>query len=245
VVSWTIPYLLSFLLHGIAVFLLYKAATSLFAVADFRRTFFAVGPLTVLLAAITFAARIPWLVKPRIEWKLACAGSLAFGSLVAYALLPDDVGRFVAGPVAFFTDKIWSGAHGGVVALVCASILVAASSWFPLIWRSRNSRKILVGAGVTVVGLMLIQLMVEVREEQPVWPVILASLAFLYLWWLAIAMFDLGFIWHRYIRNSVANDSLSHWRVGQEPPPKVCIQAAGKKAAQGLRNTFSRRGSAK
>ena len=37
-------------------------------------------------------------------------------------------------------------------------------------------------------------------DQGPVWPVFLASPAFLYLWWLAILLFDLTFVWHLYIR---------------------------------------------
>jgi hypothetical protein len=41
-------------------------------------------------------------------------------------------------------------------------------------------------------------------EQGPIWPVLLAGAAFLYLWWLAIILFDLTFIWHLYIRWSGA-----------------------------------------
>jgi hypothetical protein len=44
-----------------------------------------------------------------------------------------------------------------------------------------------------------------------VWPVLVSGIAFLYLWWLATLVFDLAFIWHRYVRNSVANDRLMEW----------------------------------
>ncbi len=44
--------------------------------------------------------------------------------------------------------------------------------------------------------------------EHPLWPLILASAAFLYLWWLAILIFDLVFVWHRYIRHSVVHNYL-------------------------------------
>ncbi len=37
-------------------------------------------------------------------------------------------------------------------------------------------------------------------DEGPIWPVFLAGPAFLYLWWLAILVFDLTFVWHLYIR---------------------------------------------
>jgi hypothetical protein len=44
-----------------------------------------------------------------------------------------------------------------------------------------------------------------------VWPVLLAVIGFLYLWWLATLIFDLAFVWQRYIRRSVANQRLSEW----------------------------------
>lgn len=51
----------------------------------------------------------------------------------------------------------------------------------------------------------------------PVWPVLLSGAGFLYLWWLAALIFDLGFVWQRYIRNSFANDRLMRWSDYHEP----------------------------
>lgn len=42
-----------------------------------------------------------------------------------------------------------------------------------------------------------------VTVHPPIWPVVLASAAFLYLWWLGALIFDLSFVWQRYIRNAV------------------------------------------
>jgi hypothetical protein len=39
------------------------------------------------------------------------------------------------------------------------------------------------------------------ESEVPVWPVLLAGAAFLYLWWLATLLFDLAVVWWHYIRN--------------------------------------------
>jgi hypothetical protein len=50
------------------------------------------------------------------------------------------------------------------------------------------------------------------RVHPPFWPVLLGGAAFLYLWWLAALIFDLAFIWQRYVRNSVANDRLREWQ---------------------------------
>ena len=48
--------------------------------------------------------------------------------------------------------------------------------------------------------------------DNPLWPILLAGAAFLYLWWLAILLFDLVFVWHRYIRHSLADISLGSLR---------------------------------
>ena len=60
-----------------------------------------------------------------------------------------------------------------------------------------------------------------VDHGSPLWPFVLASLMFLYLWWLAILTFDLSFIWHRYIRNSVALDTLRDWREKKDTKPRT------------------------
>ena len=49
------------------------------------------------------------------------------------------------------------------------------------------------------------------RMHPPIWPVLVGGAAFLYLWWLAALIFDLAFVWQRYVRNSVANDRLKEW----------------------------------
>lgn len=54
------------------------------------------------------------------------------------------------------------------------------------------------------------------RHEHPLWPLFLAGAAFLYLWWLAVLLFDLIFVWHRYVRNSVAQDYLTSLRTDKE-----------------------------
>lgn len=58
--------------------------------------------------------------------------------------------------------------------------------------------------------------LVEDSSQHPAWPVVMAGLAFLYLWWLGILLFDLTFIRHRYIRCSVAVETLRQWRRRQD-----------------------------
>jgi hypothetical protein len=56
----------------------------------------------------------------------------------------------------------------------------------------------------------------------PAWPVLLASAAFLYLWWLSTLLFDLTFVWHRYIRRSTSNKRLREWNPYGFAPREDC-----------------------
>lgn len=63
-----------------------------------------------------------------------------------------------------------------------------------------------------------------------VWPVLLGGAVFLYLWWLAALLFDLAFVWQRYVRNSVANERLKEWHNlgGAKPQQTIAgAEAAG------------------
>jgi hypothetical protein len=63
-----------------------------------------------------------------------------------------------------------------------------------------------------------------------VWPVLLSGAVFLYLWWLAALIFDLAFVWQRYVRNGIANERLKEWHnVGPGKPGQTIAgaEAAG------------------
>lgn len=47
------------------------------------------------------------------------------------------------------------------------------------------------------------------RQGVPIWPLLLAGVAFLYLWWLAVLLFDLAVVWRHYIRNDALADRLA------------------------------------
>lgn len=61
-----------------------------------------------------------------------------------------------------------------------------------------------------------------VAVSPPIWPVLLGGAAFLYLWWLAALIFDLGFVWHRYIRNAIAVGRLKSWSDLPAHDPNKC-----------------------
>lgn len=64
----------------------------------------------------------------------------------------------------------------------------------------------------------------------PLWPLLMASAAFLYLWWLATLLFDLVFVWHRYIRRSVAHNYLYALRLEGKNGTKKSVNNASPSA---------------
>ncbi len=71
----------------------------------------------------------------------------------------------------------------------------------------RGVRPLLLLGGAAAAMLIAVYVMEE-HNGQDVWPVFLSGAAFFYLWWLATLLFDLIFVWHRYIRRSTGMDRL-------------------------------------
>jgi hypothetical protein len=69
---------------------------------------------------------------------------------------------------------------------------------------------ILTGATVTVATYAIIT--GPGSEGQSLWPTLMAGAGFLYLWWLAALLFDLVFVWHRYIRCGAGMTALKRIR---------------------------------
>lgn len=72
-----------------------------------------------------------------------------------------------------------------------------------------------------MLGLILVNLIIAKGTRGSAWPLFLAGAGCLYLWWLASLVFDLVFVWHRYIQHDVAIDFLRHRvpRTDQESGP--------------------------
>ena len=115
-------------------------------------------------------------------------------------------------------------ARADVAALLVGALMMAYSGWFASRKRERLGRHLLLGIDAVVILAMLAVRLIQAESHQPVWPVLLAGLAFFYLWWLGILLFDLAFIWHRYIRNSVAIRTLAEWSRGRDAQPIVTLR---------------------
>jgi hypothetical protein len=233
-VSTAIPYLACLGIHSAGVYLLYKAVASHLDAKHIStwQTFVNVGVLSLLLMAITFGARLPRLTNPRrLLWKLA--GAAGFVVLVLplwlWAQAPDQLplsDKVLAPTVGPWLQALpgWTGheALAGPLALTLVALLLASTGWW-IRRTARLGRRVLISAGASVTAvlvLLTLKSMSPAGAEHPAfWPVVLAFLAYVYLWWLGVLVFDLTFIWHRYIRFSVATQALGAWHQGEDLRP--------------------------
>lgn len=207
IVSTAVPYAAGFLLQLLAVFLLVKGVRDRYdGIGNLgSRGALQVLLLGVLLAGVTVAARLPRLVKTgRRHWQWAIWSALAWAvATVPYAACIVWQQRCLGD-----STEAWMP-----LAALGVTIAVVATGWLPL--GRRWGRRLLVLAGsALVLGLTAHHLWAV--TDKPVWPLILAGAAFVYLWWLGILLFDLAFVWHRYIRHSVALRNCRAWWSGRE-----------------------------
>ena len=109
-------------------------------------------------------------------------------------------------------------------------------SWF---WsRQHHGRRLLVGSGASS-WFPARDLRGRRRGAQgaPIWPVFVAGVAFLYLWWLGILVFDLAFMWHRYIRRSVAAENLWFWKEELDTPSSSKASANKKQEVKAIKES--------
>ncbi|MDR5827623.1 MFS transporter [Caballeronia sp. LP006] len=239
-VGTAIPYLLSFALHLMAVFFIYKAVTATSGAGGastapafiyLTRSVFA---LACLLMGTTVAARIPRLVKAsrathpvaRLRWRLVALAAFVAGVAIFWLVILNGVAEFLASPVTHDGDA--PSALTGKIMFTLAALIVALTGWFAP-RKPRWGRRVLVAAGTLMTILIVGVRLWGDLANKPLWPVVIGALLFLYAWWLAILIFDLAFVWHRYVRNSVALDTLRAWReTGKDPLPKPIMSMRGK-----------------
>ena len=217
-ISYIVPQVLVAALVGLATFFLYRPV----AVAV---TNGALRPLTVardvtgialLLLGVTAAARIPRLTSRWRWWCLAAA--LLAVSMEAYALFVVENSRLALGSAFIHARSLMASvgivsataldaavATRGVQATAAILALISGvlATWWP-----RRGVLLLPVIGLAVTSGLIADLLRANHAGVPLWPVVLGALCFFYLWWLATLIFDLVFVWHRYIRHAAALASM-------------------------------------
>ena len=189
--SYVVPYLGVAALLFVAVYVLFKTVADAVAPKDplsqsSLAIFTGVARITLVMLGITIASRLPRLT--RNGWLRAAAiGIAAMACAVYYYTAP------AAAPTRLLGFEIPPGLTTVVLAAAVIGLAYVFGAWFP----SWGVIPLMLAGAIVVAGKVLWHLrMADPSEIGPVWPVFIATGAFLYLWWLAALIFDLVVIWH-------------------------------------------------
>lgn len=205
IASWILPYVGVFAVLLTAAFIMDKAvlmASGADKTATVLEIFRGTVGLATLLYGVTIGARIPRLTKSPFSWVmafLACVASVAACLALwgAFDSVADDI-------VPVSSTRLW---------IYTASVIVISSLFSILRPRWGATPMIVIGTGLVAFSAFEI---VGAQHEGPTWPLVVATAAFLYLWWLAALLFDLIVAWHVYIRWSQINEIIRQMTTPKE-----------------------------
>lgn len=215
------PYSLSAVLLLLGCYFLYKAIEHALGVDEtFLNILKITGAATFFLGGISVAVRIPHLTRVS-KWRVIAAVVLVLFTAIA-ALLMQTVQKpviFIFNLSPYLADMqipnfVLAPLIAAVVVLLVCGLTYLLNKFCTKCSKSGVKPLLFLG-GILVVLWITISLYFAPRTgtgSMPVWPLFLAGAGFLYLWWLSILLFDLTFVWRRYIRESVALDCLCELR---------------------------------
>jgi hypothetical protein len=204
IISFACPFLVCFGILAAGVYVLYKPVVGL---NDPKESDLVIGGsvlgLTCLLSGITVLGRIVRLIRFRISGFGYPGALVSFGiGAWAYYALAGGATQWTV-KCAFGFMHLGSGAAVGVglgISLISALICK--------VWPGTGMYPLIV-LGVLASSKVVEQALLPYRgASPPLWPLALAAIGFGLLWTLAALLFDLSFIWHRYIRGNGAMDVL-------------------------------------
>lgn len=206
-VSWVLPYLLIALLLILGTYLVYHNVGDVIRSPETNKQLaWSVFGLSSLLAGITLVSRVPRLVRFGM-WYLLPLTLFPLGAAAYYHCVSADAADKLGAALwaAEGNESRWTIIGLG---LVIAVLSASVSKWRPKwgMWPLMLSSGAIVA--FIVARLLATRIAGKPDEDPKLWPVILSAAVFLYLWWLAAQLFDLVFVWHRYIRSNLANKML-------------------------------------
>ena len=229
--SYAVPYALVVALIFLGTYFFFKPVVAALGMEGLgmkvtRWTMFRdVGGISVLLLGATVASRVPRLAP--MGWSWVIAGVCFVATLFFYAFAVTEPVREAlgSGDLAIGPNGTW---HVITTTIWMTAVAAFLSSWFP-----RQGVKWLPLLGLVCAAVPILQLLQKAPDEFESWPLVIGGAAFFYLWWLAALVFDLVFVWHRFVRFAKASRSaariLEH---GYESTPceKVLEKVQGKAA---------------
>jgi len=222
--SYAVPYALVLALIFAGTYLLFRPVVGALGWNVGRWMMFRdVAGLSALLLGATVASRVPRLAPLGWSWLIALVWFAA--ALFLYPLAVSEQVREALGSGPgigpngtwrVITTTIWIT---GVAAFLSSWFPKHGVKWLPLLG--------LMCATVPIIGLL------RTAPEFEAIPLVIGGALFFYLWWLAALVFDLVFVWHRFVRFSKACESaaeiLEHGYVRtacEKVVEKVQVQAA-------------------
>src|SRR6266542_3497136 len=164
--------------------------------------------IAFLLVGMTVLARVPRLVDPRLSSKWLWIALGIFATLASlFCQVTSEASRKAMARLPSWALAIEDATELTVITVGLALVIALIAAWTGR-KRDVGSKPLLGLAGSTAVTMVLLLLKRDGSSQPSLWPVVLALAGFLYLWWVAILLFDLVFIWHRYIRFGVGPDRL-------------------------------------
>ena len=202
IVSNVLPHAVVAILLFVATYFLYRPIMKALEADQGRADMFRdVLGISLLLLGVTVASRIPRLTSTKHLWIAGAAALVA--TMGAYGALVSDGSRLALGTM--FADWHfwfeWQNPQTTGVLITAAGVATIGavlSSWFP-----RYGVRLLPALGLAAAAALSIELLSTAGTHVEAWPIVLGGIAFFYLWWLAALMFDLVFVWQRYVRYSM------------------------------------------
>jgi pimeloyl-ACP methyl ester carboxylesterase len=189
-VSRVVPYVLCLALLAGGTYILYSTVvTSFFKSAPSHMPVLRdVCGITCLLAGVTLLSRMPRLDK---IWPGSLIGAAAFvlGTIGYLTCVSPVTQRTLSSAFWIPNGIIWWFLGIGLVSAGLSK------------WRPRWGMIPLIGLGGIAACLVLLTLLQSDRSalDRSLWALVLANAGFLYVWWLGALLFDLVYIWHRFI----------------------------------------------
>jgi len=203
IISFTVPYLAVAVMTMIGTYLLYKTTAGVLNI-DCRtgEVVRNVSVLALALFAATASARIPRLARKPWAWLLAIILAACSAGL---PLLATESFKY-----AFLNIPLGSLIPSATV------VMIAVTGWITGVFLPRAGMIPMLTAGA--LGIVAFMMCIFAGTDHSLWPVIGTGGVFLYLWWLSALVFDLSFVWHRYIRTSTGLERTEELMTGRKNP---------------------------
>jgi hypothetical protein len=213
VFSYVVPYVLFGAVTLAGVYVLYRGIGMVLDLHGSANSHITtnVSALTAALAGTTAGLRISRLTKS-FGWVVLAVLILLASVALYHCLVTDspELSWLAAVPMRCGVASAPKGVILGGLGTACLAVFLSDVDQLVHRWMGGRRWFRFFGAMIFTGALALLVTAVFNFLPQPdraaaarVWPLLLSGAGFVYIWWLSALLFDLVFVWHRYIRSSL------------------------------------------